>query len=411
MHISNSPALQFTYLAFTSRLLRPHLFLSQDHMSHRALLLQWSPLTPVGRRCLIMRRAITMKPNERLFSTVFPRLDSKLPESFDPKQNLPSQGEWKHLKQHIPGESEQTNTVRDRMPMFPLAKENVPTLLPRPGVPRVGPKMPFSRVVQILKSKTVPELIYESEPHRLYFLGSFCCAVMFTIYGCVLLEYSWFNANKKWDENDEELALPFRRRQFGIDLATYGALGAVALFAAYHFATFPTRLIRRMWYLPGPIEHIKFTSYPLIPGKATPVYTVPLQNIARRDKARVWTGKGFYGTADKSMFFFVLKEATTNKNWVVDRKGFFWSDGRIFDLLFGKETLAEAEAGIPYDEQIGIIHREVKKKKKELREKHGVFYQFKLGAKEAQKDLKSATSYAKILAANKTPKALPKDKK
>ncbi|GEQ69654.1 hypothetical protein JCM33374_g3327 [Metschnikowia sp. JCM 33374] len=358
-----------------------------------------------------MARAFPLPGNMRPFSTGIARLNSKLPESFDPKKNLPSQGEWKHLKQHIPGEAEQTDTARDRIPMFPLAKENVPTLLPRPGVPRVGPKMPFSRVIQILKSKVNPELIYESEPHRLYFLGCFACAVVFTVYGCVLLEFSWFNANKNWDENKEELALPFKRRQFGIDLLTYGALGVIALAAAYQFAIFPTRLIRRMWYLPGPVEHIKFTSYPLIPGRATPVYTVPLHGITRRDKARVWTGKGFYGTADKSMFFFILKENMTNKNWVVDRKGFFWSDGRVFDLLFGKETLAEAEAGIPYDEQIGIIHREVKKKKKQLREEHGIFYQFKLGAKEAQKDLKSATSYAKILAASRKPKELPKEKK
>lgn len=207
--------------------------------------------------------------------------------------------------------------------MFPLAKENVPTLLPRPGVPRVGPKMPFSRVVQILKSKVEPELIYESEPHRLYFLGCFCVAVMFTIYGCVLLEYAWFNANKKWDENEQELAIPFRRRQFGVDLLTYGALGAIALATAYHFATFPTRLIRRMWYLPGPVEHVKFSSYPLIPGQSTPVYTVPLHDLARRDKARVWTGKGFYGTADKSMFFFILKEATANKKLGRGQKGLF----------------------------------------------------------------------------------------
>lgn len=377
-------------------------------MSCRVLLFRRLPVPGFG---LSVGRMTPLTVNERAFSSGFPRLNSKLPESFDPKKNLPSQGEWKHLKQHIPGEAEQTNTVRDRVPMFPLAKENVPTLLPRPGVPRVGPKMLFSRVVQILKSKVNPELIYESEPHRLYFLGCFCCAVMFTIYGCVLLEYSWFNANKKWDENEQELALPFRRRQFGIDLLTYGSLGSIALFAAYHFATFPTRLIRRIWYLPGPVEHIRFTSYPLIPGRPTPMYTVPLEDLARRDKARVWTGKGFYGTADKSLFFFVLKEKTANRNWIVDRKGFFWSDGRIFDLLFGKETLAEAEAGIPYDEQIGIIHREVKKKKKELREKHGVFYQFKLGAKEAKKDLKSATGYAKTLAASKKPKGLPKEKK
>lgn len=334
------------------------------------------------------------------------RFNSKLPENFDPRKNLPSQGEWNQLKQHIPGQATQTNSLKDRIPKFPLTKEIVPTLLPRPGVPQVGPQMPFSRVVQILKNKRLPELIYEAEPHRLYFFGCVCCAVMFTIYGCVLLEFSWFQANKNYDENEQELATPFRRRQWAIDLAKYGILGVVALGAAYYFAMFPTRLIRRMWFLPGPVEHVKFTSYPLLPGRPTPVYTVPLLAIARRDKARVWTGKGFYGTADKSLFFFVLKETTTNKNWIVDRKGFFWSDGRIFDLLFGKETLAEAEAGIPYDEQIGIMLREVKKKKKELRAKHGIFYQFKLGAEEAKLDVKKAQGLIKGFGS--TTKKLPK---
>lgn len=335
------------------------------------------------------------------------RFNSKLPENFNPQKNLPSEGEWKHLKQHIPGEGVQTNDLKDRVPKFPFSKEVVPTLLPRPGVPRVGPDMPFRRVIQILKRKTAPELIYESEPHRLYFLACFCCAVVFAVYGCVLLEFSYFNATKNYDENTTEESEPIRKRKWAIDLLLYGSLGAVALFAAYHFITFPSRLVRRMWYLPGPVEHIKFSSYPLLPGQPTPVYTVPLQNLTRKHTARVWTGKGFYGTADKSLFFFVLKEAGQNKSWIVDRRGFFWSDGRVFDLLFGKETIAAAEAGIPYDEQIGIVNREVKKKKKELREKHGMFYQWKLGAAEAKNDLKTASSYVKELT-SKQLRVLPK---
>lgn len=368
----------------------------------RTTMLPWRVIGPV-RPCL----SGLLSPVRTALFYGQVRLNSKLPENFDPKKTLPSQGEWKHLKQHIPGEATQTNTLRDRVPRFPLTKEIVPTLLPRPGVPRVGPQMPFSRVVQILKSKTQPELIYESEPHRLYFLACFCCAVVFTVYACVLFEFLWFNAGRNFDANEQELDLPFRRRQWAVDLATYGVLGALALTAAYHFGTFPSRLIRRMWYLPGPVEHIKFTSYPLIPGQPTPVFTVPLQAMTRRDKARVWTGKGFYGTADKSMFFFILKEATSNKSWIVDRKGFFWSDGRIFDLLFGKESLAEAEAGIPYDEQIGIVNREVRKKKKALREKHGMFWQFKLGAKEAKSDLNKAFKYVKGSSKPKS-KGLPK---
>lgn len=340
----------------------------------------------------------------------FVRFNSKLPENFNPKKNLPSLGEWKHLKQHIPGEAVQTNTLKDRLPKFPLAKENVPTLLPRPGVPRVGPNMSFRQVVQILKRKTKPELIYEAEPHRLYFLACFCCAVMFAIYGCVSLEYGWFKSNKDYHENTEELDEALRKRKWTTNLAIYTGLGGFALTMAYFVATFPTRIIRRMWYLPGPVEHVQFTSYPVIPGRPTPMITVPLQDLARKHKARVWTGKGFYGTADKSLFFFVLKEISKNKSWVVDRKGFFWSDGRVFDVLFGKETIAEAEAGVPYDEQIGIVHREVKKKKQELRAKHGMFYQFKLGAQEAKQDLNSAANYVKSLKSSDE-KNLPPGKK
>lgn len=359
-------------------------------------------LTRLGLRPIPLRSPVIFR---------FVRLNSNLPQSFDPKKNLPSQGEWKHLKQHIPGEAVQTNELKDRIPKFPLTKENVPTLLPRPGVPRVGPKMSFRQVVQILKSKSKPELIYESEPHRLYFLACFCCAVVFAVYGCVLLEFAWFQANKDYEENKEELAEPLRKREFAKELLGYSSLGALALFMSYHVATFPTRLIRRMWYLPGPVEHVRFTSYSLIPGRPTPVITVPLHDLARKHQARVWTGKGFYGTSDKSLFFFVLKEMGKKKSWIVDRRGFFWSDGRVFDFLFGKETIAEAEAGIPYDEQIGIMNREVKKKKKELRAKHGMFYQWKLGALEAKEDLSKATNYVKSLRSRNDPKGLPKDKK
>lgn len=333
------------------------------------------------------------------------RFKSNLPQDFQAKKNIPSQAEWKHLKQHIPGESIQTNDLKDRIPMFPLGKEAVTTLLPRPGVPRVGKQYKFSQVIQILKNKTKPELIYESEPHRLYFLICFCCAVVFTIYGLVLLEYAWFQSNKDYEENVEEKNEVLRKREWVFSLMKYSSYGIVMLTAAYFVSKFPTRLIRRMWYLPGPVEHIKFTSYPLVPGRPTPVITVPLSLLSRRYTARVWTGKGFYGTSDNSFFFFILKEQLSGRkyrNWIIDRKGFFWSDGRVFDYLFGKETLAEAEAGIPYDEQIGIINREVKKKKQKLKQEHGMFWQFKLGGQELKQDVNKATNYVKSLKNNGT---------
>lgn len=319
------------------------------------------------------------------------------PQVPDTRKNAPGPGEWKQLKQHIPGETTHSDGWKQRMPKFPLGKENVPTLLPRPGVPQVGPNMTFRQVLQILKRKKEPELIYEAEPHRLYFLACFCCGVMFTVYGVVLAEYAWFQANEDYEKNERELTGPVRKREWFISLVKYLGFGATMFVAAFAVAKFPTRLIRRMWYLPGPVEHVRFTTYPLVPGTATPVYTVPLANILRKHKSRVWTGRGFYGTADSSLFFFVLKEVPSGKNWIVDRKGFFWSDGRVFDFLFGKETIAEAEAGIPYDEQVGIVNREVEKKRKELRQKHGFFYKWKIQAQDMKADANRAVGYIKNL--------------
>lgn len=337
------------------------------------------------------------------------------PLDYTPKKNLPTPGEWNQLKQHIPGETVQTNTLKDRVPMFPLGKENVPTLIPRPGVPRVGPQYTFRQVVDILKNKKQPELIYESEPHRLYFLTCFCCALVFAVYACVLLEYAWFQANKDYEENTTEKNEVLRKREWLFSLMKNASFGIIMAVAAFAVAKFPTRLIRRMWYLPAgkatnaakgvsstgaatTPEFVQFTAYPLFPGQATPVITVPLENLTRRHTARVWTGKGFYGTADNSFFFFVLKETGEHKrNWIVDRKGFFWSDGRVFDYLFGKELLAAAEAGIPYDEQVGIINREVAKKKKQLRKEHGPLWRLKMGANEAKADLDKAGSYVQGL--------------
>ena len=312
-----------------------------------------------------------------------------------PKSSLPSRSEWENLKLHIPGETKQTNTLKDRVPKFPLGKENVPTLLPRPGVPQVGKKYTFKQVIKILQNKKQPELIYESEPHRLYFLLCFCAAVVFSVYACVLAEWAFWISNKEYEENEkEETNEVVRTREYYWWLAIYLCPSIIMFAAAYGAIIFPTKLVRRMWYLPGPPtkEFVKFTTYPLIPGRPTPVYTIPLANLSRRETTRVWTGKGFYGTADKGFFFFVLREKIAGsqfkiRSWIVDRKGFFWSDGRVFDYLFGKETLAEAEAGVPYDEQFGIINRERKKQNEKMKKLHGPLWRYKMAIGEFKSDV------------------------
>ncbi|KAI5953460.1 hypothetical protein KGF54_002832 [Candida jiufengensis] len=338
------------------------------------------------------------------------------PNSPAPK-NLPSQQEWENLKLHIPGETVQTNKLKDRVPMWPLSKENVPTLLPRPGIPQVGKNYTFKQVIKILQNKKQPELIYESEPHKLYFLLCFCLSIVFAVYACVLLEWAFWISNKEFDDNEkEETNMAIRNRNWALSLGLYLCPSIIMFAAAYGAIIFPTKLIRRMWYLPGPKEFIKFSTYPLIPGRPTPVYTVPLTNLSRRKTARVWTGKGFYGTADKGFFFFVLQEkisALKSKTWIVDRKAFFWSDGRVFDYLFGKETIKESEAGIPYDKQIEIINKNLKLKKQKMKQKHGSFWHYKLAFGMFKDDLKKVGNFVtgkKTISNEKgNDKQLPKD--
>lgn len=345
-------------------------------------------LKVLGPKRLWLGSTVLPKPNVSFVLAY--RYKSNVPDHKDKKPPEINQQDWKTIQQFIPGEKVQGNDLKDRMPKFPLGKENVPTLLPKPNVPKVSKTLSFRQVINILKNRTEPELIYESEPHRLYFLICFCFGATMLIYGCVLGEYAFFQANKDFEDNEQEKNEIVRKREWLMSLLKNSTFSLIAFSAAYGILTLPNRLVRRMYYLPGPVEHIRLTTYPLVPGRPTPVVTIPLSNISRKHRGRVWTGKGFYGTSDNSLFFFVLREADdknkTIKNWVVDRKGFFWSDGRVFDYIFGKETIAEAEAGIPYDEQIGIVDREVQRKNKELRQKHGLFYKYKLQGQEMKKD-------------------------
>ncbi|CDK24934.1 unnamed protein product [Kuraishia capsulata CBS 1993] len=280
------------------------------------------------------------------------------------------------LSKHIPGEAKLTNDLKGRIPQFPLGKENVPTLLPRPGVPQPGRDMPLKRMIKILKSKTEPELIYDAEPHKLWFFASVCLGLLYIIYGLnalsIGLELAWttFSAN--------DLQLPQNARY--LQLVSQGGLTIILAImpavAGYMLLMTPTRLIRRMWYLPGPVDHVKFYTHPLIPGRPTPVITIPLEQINRHGKAKIWTGRGFYGTSDK-LFFFFLWEKGHRFPWIVDRKGFFWGDGRVFDVMFGKESIQEAESGLTYDDKIGLLLEERKRKKKELKEKDGIAWRFK----------------------------------
>lgn len=290
------------------------------------------------------------------------------------------------LKQHIPGETGQTNELIDRIPKFPLAKDAVPTLLPRPGVPKVGSNL--SIMAKTLKAKQEPELIYESESHRLYFMFCGAFALVILIYGVLFLDWAMSEAWRIYKTNEQDLPPAHNLTMFilraGVTLAIFAIPAALAGF----LLMVPTRLIRQMWYIGKGKELIRFTTHPLIPGRPTPVHTVPLENLNRSYKAKIFTNNGFYLTLDKGSFLFMLKETGTRFPWIVDRKGFFWGDGRLFDHLFGKESIEEADLGISYDDKFGAINEKLKQDIGKLKAEDGFGWQFKEQAKMLKQDVK-----------------------
>ena len=287
----------------------------------------------------------------------------------------------------IPGESKQTNQLKDRFPTsLKLSNEAIPTLLPRPGVPRASNTMPLKKMLYILKQKQEPELIYDAEPHKLYFVFCYCFALVFFIYAFNTYSIGSELVIGMYKDNDMSLDNLKLNLQLIMNFGIVALLTLGPLIAGSVFILFPSRLIRRMWYLPGKIEHIRFTTHPMIPYRPSPVITLPLSELSRHQRSRIWTNKGFYGTNDSSFFFFI-KEKGKKSPWIMDRKGFFWGDGRVFDVLFGKETIEQAERGEKFDEKIGKMIKKGKEEEKKLKKELGFGWRYKAQGKLMIEDL------------------------
>jgi hypothetical protein len=298
-----------------------------------------------------------------------------------------------HIRKTIPGQTEQSNSLSSRLPKFPL--KNNSTLLPKPGVPTAA-DTPLRSMMEILSQKVTPELIYEAESHKLYFLTCGSLALIFAIYGLTFTDWGFSAVWQLYQEDNDPLMFAGR-------LGLCSIITGVALGVVYLAVKFPTMLVRRIWFLPGPVPHIKWSSHPLLPGGATPNYTVPLDHLVRSQRSKVFTKNGIYGTLDKSTFFFLLKE--TDKKfgyWIVDRNGWFWGDGRVFDVLFGKESLEVAMKGQSYNEKLKEATDILKNEREKLRKQHGPFWQAKLTKEMMKNDLKKVVGIASSGSIKKT---------
>ncbi|KAK9470903.1 uncharacterized protein V1510DRAFT_421800 [Dipodascopsis tothii] len=263
-------------------------------------------------------------------------------------------------------------TYADRLaPKWPLSREALPTLPLHSlmaNTPRVSKDLSFHMLMRLLRNSREPEvLLYHSEPHRLYFVILYSAAVVFSVYGLLSLDWSLRESYKIFVNNEEHLSDVQNIAWYMVRSVASVAVFSIPAAMVYFFLKFPTHLVKRMWYMPahrGVAEHVRFVTHPLLPGQASPVHTMPLEQLSRglnRGGSKVWTGDGLYGTASRSQFMVFLFEEGKKMPWVVDRQGWFWGDGRVWDVLFGKESVAEAEAGLSGDDKIRMAQAEKKR--------------------------------------------------
>ncbi|KAK9447460.1 uncharacterized protein V1518DRAFT_421063 [Limtongia smithiae] len=288
-----------------------------------------------------------------------------------------------------------SDTVSDRVvPLWPLSREALPTLqLHLIRTPRVSAALSFAQLMRLLERSPEPEvLLYQAEPHRLYFIVLYALAFVFAVYGLIFLDWA---ARESWEifaNNYDDLPPVHNALWLAIRSAVTLALFAVPAVCAVLLVMFPTRLVRRLSYLPAGITlpsqvsptraplvldepYVRFVVHPLLPRRASPVITLPVSQLDRgknMGQTRVWTGDGLYGTASRSQFMVFLFEKGNKIPWIVDRQGWFWGDGRVWDVLFGKQSVEDAEKGLSGDDLIRMEKRRRKfeeeqaKKKKEL---------------------------------------------
>ncbi|ODQ47797.1 hypothetical protein PICMEDRAFT_26639, partial [Pichia membranifaciens NRRL Y-2026] len=289
------------------------------------------------------------------------------------------------ISRRIPGETNQENDLKSRFPAsLNFEKEAVPTLLPRPGVPAPN-KYPLARLYDALTKKTEPELIYEAEPHKLYFVFCYAFAMLFILYGLNAFNIGYGLAWGMYEGNEMKMNETQLTIQLVMHLAIVTTLASMPLLAGLAFILAPSRLIRRIWYLP-PVTFVRFTTHPLLPNRPTPVHTFPLGVLQKSITAKVYSGKGFYGTNDSSFFFF-LREEGNKIPFIVDRKGFFWGDGRVFDLLFSNDSIEKVESAKKIDEVYGDLIRERKNKEMQMRKELGFGWKTKAKAKLMKEDI------------------------
>lgn len=208
--------------------------------------------------------------------------------------------------------------------------------------------VPFSKVVNALVAKTVPEPIYSYKVSRLVKAGSVALSVVFFTYGATFADWSYESSQAVYNEADETT-----KKDWKFLAKTYGPMGltlipfTLALGALYA----PSRIVTKVTYIPkvNGLPECELTRRSMLGGREIKVVR-PLSQIVRNRRTRVFTGEGDQGVEDKGSFIFFLSDRSPmakswiDKFYIFPRSGKFWgSDGRIFDALFGGDSIRDLE--------------------------------------------------------------------
>lgn len=213
---------------------------------------------------------------------------------------------------------------------------------------RLQMSVPFAKCINALVSKTTPEPIFQYTPGRLLRVSTVGFSLVFFAYGATFVDWSYHSSLEVWRSTDDETraSWEFRAKTF-----SPWALSLIPFSVAATALYIPSRVVTKVTYIPRPRMPplCQLERRSAILGRRIEV-TRPLDQMARNEKARVYTGVGPQGVDDKASWVFLLYDRSPlcksffSKYYILHRAGKFWGgDGRVFDALFGGDSIKDLE--------------------------------------------------------------------
>ncbi|KAH9201155.1 hypothetical protein LQ764DRAFT_224613 [Zygosaccharomyces rouxii] len=208
--------------------------------------------------------------------------------------------------------------------------------------------VPFAKLLNSLVSKSSPESIYHYKSGKLLRAGSLGLSLVFLSYGITFIDWYYHSSWAVWSGATDE-----DKRDWKFYAKTFGPWGLTIIPFTIAGASlyFPSRVVTKVTYVPRanatPLCQLERKS--ALFGRRLQL-TRPLDQLARNERTKVYTGVGEQGVEDKGSFVFLLNDRSPqakgfwDKYFILHRSGKFWgNDGRIFDALFGGDSIKDLE--------------------------------------------------------------------